>query len=96
MNAMSDQRHYAERETQHSVGAGSAETSVVRPASTGHPAVDEVMRSLEQLDDAPVGEHAGIFERAHETLQQALNEPDRSHSSEPIDGPSGTGDLEQG
>lgn len=39
---------------------------------TGHPAVDEVLRSLDALDDAPVDEHVGVFERAHEQLRRTL------------------------
>ncbi|MDQ6686979.1 MAG: hypothetical protein M3Z50_05085 [Actinomycetota bacterium] len=93
---MSDQGTDAERDCEHRSGAEPAETSTVRAASTGHPAVDEVMRSLEQLDDAPVGEHAGIFERAHETLQQALHEPDLVHPSEATGESSGTAHSEQG
>ena len=46
------------------------------PASggTGHPAVDEVLRSLELLDDRPVEEHVAVFEQAHETLRRTLND----------------------
>ncbi|MDQ6935963.1 MAG: hypothetical protein M3130_11860 [Actinomycetota bacterium] len=93
---MSDQRTESERATEHPTGAEPAETSLLGPAPSGHPAVDEVMRSLEQLDDAPVGEHAGIFERAHETLQQALNEPDLAHPSEASGESSGAAYSEQG
>jgi hypothetical protein len=41
-------------------------------APTGHPAVDEVLRSLERLDHLPVEEHAAVYEQAHETLRRAL------------------------
>lgn len=41
---------------------------------TGHPAVDEVLNSLDRLDDAPIEEHPAVFERAHETLRSALTE----------------------
>jgi hypothetical protein len=49
-----------------------------RPSSravepTGHPAVDEVLRSLDQLDGRPVDEHVAVFEQAHERLRQALS-----------------------
>jgi hypothetical protein len=43
---------------------------------TGDPRVDEVLESLADLEDLPVGEHAPVFERAHERLRAAL-EPDR-------------------
>lgn len=41
--------------------------------STGHPAVDEVLRSLDELDGRPVDEHVAVFEQAHERLRQALS-----------------------
>jgi hypothetical protein len=40
---------------------------------TGHPAVDEVLRSLEGLDGRPVDEHVAAFEDAHEQLRRALS-----------------------
>ena len=43
------------------------------PASTGHPAVDEVLRSLDQLDGRPVDEHVAAFEGAHESLRRTLS-----------------------
>lgn len=39
---------------------------------TGHPAVDEVLRSLDALGDAPVDEHVAVFEQAHEQLRRTL------------------------
>lgn len=39
---------------------------------TGHPAVDEVLRSLDALGDAPVDEHVPVFEQAHEQLRRTL------------------------
>lgn len=41
--------------------------------ATGHPAVDEVLRSLDGLDGRPVDEHVAAFEQAHEALRQALS-----------------------
>lgn len=53
------------------------DTAVVRRAGasapTGHPAVDEVLRSLEGLDGRPVDEHVAAFEQAHEVLRRALS-----------------------
>lgn len=43
------------------------------PTATGHPAVDEVLRSLEGLDGRPVDEHVAAFEQAHEQLRRALS-----------------------
>jgi hypothetical protein len=43
------------------------------PESTGHPAVDEVLRSLDDLEGRPVGEHVAAFEEAHDRLRRALS-----------------------
>ena len=43
---------------------------------TGDPRVDDVLASLDGLDERPVGEHAAVFERAHDQLRAALD-PDR-------------------
>lgn len=52
--------------------------AVAEPAvgatSTGNPAVDEVLRSLERLDELPLAEHPGAFEQAHESLRAALSQ----------------------
>jgi len=40
---------------------------------TGHPAVDEVLRSLDALEGRPVDEHVAAFEDAHEQLRRALS-----------------------
>lgn len=42
---------------------------------TGVADVDEVMRSLEELEGRPVEEHVGVFETAHERLRRALDTP---------------------
>jgi hypothetical protein len=39
---------------------------------TGHPAVDEVLQSMQGLQQRPVEEHVAIFEAAHEKLRTAL------------------------
>lgn len=41
-----------------------------------HPAVDEVLRSMERLDARPVDEHVAVFEQAHESLRRTLSEGD--------------------
>jgi hypothetical protein len=43
--------------------------------TTGHPAVDEVMRAVEQLDERPVEEHVALFETAQAHLRRALDDP---------------------
>lgn len=40
--------------------------------TTGHPAVDEVLRSLDALGDTAVDEHVAVFEQAHEQLRRTL------------------------
>jgi hypothetical protein len=40
---------------------------------TGNPEVDGVLDSMDSLDDLPVTEHVGVFERAHEVLRGALD-----------------------
>jgi hypothetical protein len=49
-------------------GSPSGETE-----STGIPAVDEVLSSLDGLADRPVAEHVAVFEQAHERLRRALD-----------------------
>lgn len=41
--------------------------------STGVPAVDEVLSTMDGLADRPVAEHVAIFEQAHERLRRALD-----------------------
>jgi hypothetical protein len=40
----------------------------------GHPAVDEVLASLDGLDDRPVDEHVAVFESAHDRLRAVLSQ----------------------
>jgi hypothetical protein len=39
---------------------------------TGHPDVDAVVASLEDLEGRPVAEHVAVFESAHDRLRSAL------------------------
>jgi len=55
-------------------GPGTDDFSAPGHPATGHPAVDEVLRSLDGLDARPVDEHVSAFERAHEVLRQALSD----------------------
>lgn len=61
----------------------SSESSVGAIAPTGHPAVDEVLRSLQDLADKPVDEHVAVFESAHEQLRRALNDASAETDTDP-------------
>jgi hypothetical protein len=50
------------------------ENEAPAPVATGHPAVDEVLRSLDALAGRPVDEHVAAFEEAHESLRRALSD----------------------
>ena len=50
-------------------------TPDVEPERTGVEEVDEVIASLQGLDERPIEEHPAVFERAHERLRQALDGP---------------------
>jgi len=52
--------------------APTAALTAAHVASTGHPAVDEVLASLARLDDRPAADHIEVFESAHERLRSAL------------------------
>jgi hypothetical protein len=43
-------------------------------AATGEPRVDEALGRLSELDDLPVSEHPGVFERVHSQLVDVLGE----------------------
>ncbi len=45
------------------------------PEGTGVEEVDDVLTSMQGLEDRPVEEHPAVFERAHERLRQALDGP---------------------
>lgn len=40
---------------------------------TGNTDVDEVLQSLETLDELPLEQHVAVFERAHERLRALLD-----------------------
>lgn len=44
---------------------------------TGVAGVDEVITAVEELEDRPIEEHAGVFETAHEQLRRALDAADQ-------------------
>jgi hypothetical protein len=41
--------------------------------TTGVPAVDQVLADVDHLDQLPLEEHLGAFERAHDSLRSALD-----------------------
>jgi hypothetical protein len=43
------------------------------PTRTGVPAVDAVLAEIDDLDQLPLDEHLGAFERAHDALRSALD-----------------------
>ena len=54
------------------------------PTTTGVPAVDQVLADVDGLDDAPLAEHLGAFERAHDSLRSALDvQPDEEAREQP-------------
>lgn len=55
-------------------GPITTEPVTTEPITTGHPAVDEVLRSLDGLESAPVDDHVAVFESAHEQLRRTLND----------------------
>jgi hypothetical protein len=42
------------------------------PAESGHPAVDQVLRRLDDLETLPVSEHVAVFEEVLTGLRSAL------------------------
>lgn len=82
--------------TPHDDGDGEAVNEQLEPApqapaddpateATGHPVVDEVLRTMQGLQDRPVEEHVSVFEAAHEKLRAAL-----ADAGNPADGPRGS------
>ena len=53
-------------------------------STTGVPAVDQVLADVDRLDDLPLDDHLGAFERAHDSLRSALDaQPDEDASEQP-------------
>ena len=53
----------------------SATESDLGAPTTGVPAVDQVIADVDHLDEVPLDEHLEVFERAHESLRAALDDP---------------------
>jgi len=63
-----------------------ADADLGGPTTTGVPAVDQVLADVDRLDDAPLEEHLGAFERAHDSLRAALDgQPYDEPSNRPAD-----------
>lgn len=82
--------------TQHLDGDGEAvneqldPTPQAAPETTGHPVVDDVLRTMQELQGRPVEEHVAVFEAAHEKLRSALADAGRPADGSPADGPRGS------
>ena len=50
-------------------------TGSVDRVTTGVASVDQVLDDLDGLDELPLDQHVGAFERAHEALRSALDAP---------------------
>jgi hypothetical protein len=59
------------------------EADIGTPTTTGVPAVDAVLGDVDRLDDLPLEEHLGAFERAHESLRAALDADPGDHPGDP-------------
>ena len=53
------------------------------PEPTGHQGVDDVVASLDQLDDLPVADHVQVFESAHDRFRDALSAGNEPAGTEP-------------
>ena len=62
---MSEQVEYSGEHDEESQGG-------TLPETTGNEAVDDVLRSLDDVEGRPVGAHVAVFEQAHERLRAAL------------------------
>jgi hypothetical protein len=51
-----------------------AATSPEQVLRTGVPAVDDVLADVDRLAEAPLDEHLGAYERAHQSLRAALDD----------------------
>lgn len=62
---------------------------------TGDAQVDEAVRTLDTLDGLPVHEHATVFERVHEVLQDRLTgDLDETPDLDDTGNPDDTGDFD--
>ena len=64
--------------------------ATAEPPAPGEPRVDAALSRLGELDELPVSEHPGIYERVHEQLVEVLGE---LHSAQ---APARQGSAEEG
>jgi len=69
--------------------SASAEPAESEVPSTGHPEIDAVLRSLEDLDARPLEEQVRTFEAAHEHLRAALSAAGDDSGAQPGPAPAG-------
>jgi hypothetical protein len=57
--------------------ASEADTAAgaVQAREAGHPLVDQVLASLDGVEQQPVADHVAVFESAHLRLREALSDP---------------------
>ncbi len=68
------EHEWAVDDTQQQEGHGASTGSSAEVTSmTGVSAVDDVVASVQGLDQRPVEEHVAVFEQAHERLRRALD-----------------------
>jgi hypothetical protein len=53
------------------------------PTRTGVPSVDAVLSEIEELDELPLDQHLGRFERADDALRSALDAPADDQAADP-------------
>ncbi len=54
-----------------------------QPPRTGHPAVDEVLHSMERIDELPLPDQVAAFEGAHESLRRSLSGAEAEPAAKP-------------
>ncbi len=52
-----------------------SEEAVETGVETGVPEIDELLVTLESLDEHDVAAHVAVYEQAHDTLRRALETP---------------------
>jgi hypothetical protein len=70
--------------------AGDPEPQTPERVRTGSDRVDDVIRSVEELEDRPIEEHVGVFESAQVQLRRALDDPGEPEDA--VDGAPGHDD----
>jgi hypothetical protein len=77
--------HHDVPEPDEQTGDGEPEPPAPERVRTGSDRVDEVIRAVEELEERPIEEHAGVFESAQVQLRRALDDSE----------PGAPGDVDQ-